>query len=142
MNSPKSSGTLEDLRVDIKVKLAALWAVVLFLYAYGDIFGFFRTGVIKEVMAGKISGIEISQAFLLGTSAYVLIPSAMVFLSLVLKPTWNRWTNIILGAAYALSVVAFAFGETWAYYIFLSVAECVLLLLIVWHAWRWPKLRV
>ena len=64
MNSTKS-GALEDPRVDVRVKLAALWAAVLFLYAYGDIFGFFRAGVIKDVMAGKISGIEISQAFLL-----------------------------------------------------------------------------
>ena len=139
MNST-NSGRLQDSRVDVKVKLAALWAAVLFLYAYGDIFGFFRTGVLKDVMTGKISGTEINQAFLLEASAYILIPSAMVFLSLVLKPTWNRWTNIVLGAAYALSVIGFAIGETWAYYIFLSVAECVLLFLIVWYAWRWPRL--
>ncbi len=139
MNSTKS-GALEDLRVDVKVKIAALWAAVLFLYAYGDILGFFRTGVIKDIMAGKISGIEISQAFLLETATYTLIPSAMLFLSLVLKPNVNRWTNIVFGAGYALSVVAFTIGETWAYYIFLSVAECVLLLLIVWYAWRWPRL--
>ena len=139
MNTTKS-GALEDLRVDVRVKLAALWAAVLFLFAYGDIFAFFRADVIKDVIAGKISGIEISQAFLLGTSAYILIPSAMVFLSLVLKPAWSRWTNIGFGAGYALSVVAFAIGETWAYYIFLTVAECVLLLLIVWYAWRWPRL--
>ena len=141
MNSTKS-GTLEDRGVDVKVKLAALWAAVLFLYAYGDIFGFFRTGTIKDVIAGKISGIEISQAFLLGTSAYIVIPSAMVFLSLILRSIWNRWTNIVLGAAYALSVVAFAIGESWAYYIVLSVAECVFLLLIVWYAWRWPRLSI
>jgi hypothetical protein len=30
-------------------------------------------------------------------------------------------------------------GETWAYFIFLSVAEIGLLLLIVWFAWTWPR---
>jgi hypothetical protein len=27
---------------------------------------------------------------------------------------------------------------TWAYFIVLSVAECALLLAIVWFAWKWP----
>jgi hypothetical protein len=30
-------------------------------------------------------------------------------------------------------------GETWVYYISMSVAEIALLLLIVWYAWTWPK---
>jgi Family of unknown function (DUF6326) len=134
------SGVLEDLRVDVRVKLAALWAAEVFLQANGDIIEFFRAGVLKDFLAGKTSGIEISQGILLGMSAYILIPTAMVFLSLVLKPVWNRWTNIVLGAAYVLSVVALTIGETWAYYIFLSIADSVLLLVIVWYAWRWPRL--
>jgi hypothetical protein len=63
----------------------------------------------------------------------------MVFLSLVLSPTVNRWTNIILPSLYVVSVVASAIGETSAYYWFLSIAESALLLLIVWYAWTWPR---
>ena len=128
----------DHLRIDVRVKIAALWAATLFLFAYGDIFGFFRPGVIQDVMAGTVSGIKVSQAFLLATSAYVAIPSAMVFLTLVLKPAINRWTNVVLGGLYAASVVLLTIGETWAYYYFLSAAETILLLVIVWYAWRWP----
>jgi len=135
----RNAGNLEAVRVDVKVKLAALWAAVLFLFAYGDIFGFFRTGVIKEIQAGRVSGVEISQTFLLAISVYIAIPSAMVFLSLVLRPSFNRWTHIVLSVVYAASVVLLTIGETWIYYIFLSVAETLLLLLIAWHAWRWPR---
>src|SRR5215471_5737420 len=91
----------------------------------GDIFGFFRPGLIQNVMAGKVSGLQVSQAFLLATSVYAAIPSAMVFLTLVLKPTMNRWTNVVLGGLYAASVVLLSIGETWAYYYFLSAAETI-----------------
>ncbi len=73
------------------------------------------------------------------TAVYVTIPSLMVFLSLVLKPQVNRWTNIVLAIVYAASIVFFCIGETWAYYIFLSILESVLLLIVVWYAWKWPK---
>ena len=65
----------------------------------------------------------------------------VVFLSLVLRPTVNRWTNIVLPCLYVVSIVASAIGEPSAYYWFLSIAESALLLLIVWYAWTWPTGR-
>jgi hypothetical protein len=141
-SSQKAAGALEDVKIPVKLKLSALWAATLFLYAYGDIFSFFRPEVIESVKAGKISGFQINQVFLLAVSIYILIPSAMVFLSLVLKPEVNRWANLIISVAYFATIVLSAIGETWAYYIFLSLAEAVLTLLIAWHAWKWPQQQV
>ena len=141
-SSQKAAGALEDVKIPVKLKLSALWAATLFLYAYGDIFGFFRPDVIESVKAGKIAGFQINQGFLLAVSIYILIPSAMVFLTLVLKPEVNRWANLIVSVAYFATIVLSAIGETWAYYIFLSLAESVLTLLIVWHAWKWPQRQV
>ena len=134
-----SNASLEDERINVRFKISALWIVLMFLYAYGDIFGFFRTGLIKEVMAGSISGIQITQGFLLGVSVYIAIASVMVFLSLVLRPRVNRWANIVVPILYIVSILVTLIGETWAYYYFLSVAECALLLLIVGYAWTWPR---
>jgi len=67
------------------------------------------------------------------------IPSLMVFLSLILKAKANRWTNIIVGIFEIVFVLGNLIGESWAYYIFGSIVEVVLLLLIVWYAWKWPK---
>ena len=141
-SSQKAAGALEDVKIPVKLKLSALWAATLFLYAYGDIFGFFRPDVIESVKAGKIAGFQINQVFLLAVSIYILIPSAMVFLTLVLKPEVNRWANLIISVAYFGTIVLSAIGETWAYYIFLSLAEAVLTLLIAWHAWKWPQHQV
>ena len=136
--SSASSRTFEDVKVGVRCKIAALWIAMLFLFAYGDIFGFFSPGRIEEVMAGEISGIAITQVFLFAVSLYIAIASVMVFLSLVLRPTVNRWTNIVLPSLYVVSIVASAIGETSAYYWFLSIAESALLLQIVWYAWTWP----
>jgi hypothetical protein len=137
--STSNSRILDDVRIGVRLKISALWIAMLFLFAYGDIFGFFRAGLIEEVIAGKVSGIKITEDFLFAVSVYIAIASLMVFLSLVLKPKVNRWTNIVLPILYIVSIVVSAIGETWAYYLFLSVAESSLLLLIVWYAWTWPK---
>jgi uncharacterized protein DUF6326 len=134
-----SSSTLEDVRVGVRLKISALWIAMLFLFAYGDIFGFFNPGQMEEVISGEISGIEITQVFLLAVSVYIAIASVMIFLSLVLRPTVCRWTNIVLAILYSVSIVASAIGETDAYYLFLSTAEIAMLLLIVRYAWTWPR---
>jgi hypothetical protein len=136
-----SSRTFEDVKVGVRCKLAALWIATLLLFAYGDIFGFYSPGQIQEVLAGQLSGMAITQGFLFAVSVYVAIASVMVFLSLVLTPTVNRWANIVLPILYVVSIVASAIGETSAYYRFLSITESALLLLIVWYAWTWPRLE-
>ena len=135
----QTTGMLEDAKINVKLKIAALWAAVMFLFAYGDIFGYFRPGLIAEIMAGNVAGNAIDQAFLMFTAAYVAIPSLMVFLSLVLKPGISRPANIVLSIGYAASILLFCVGESYVYYIFLSALECVLLLAIAWYAWKWPR---
>ena len=137
--STSNSKILEDERIGVRLKISALWIAMLFLFAYGDIFGFFRAGLIKDVIAGEVSGIKITQVFLFAVSVYIAIAGVMVFLTLVLKPRVNRWTNIVLPILYIVSIAASVIGEDWAYFYFLSIAESALLLLIIWYAWTWPK---
>ncbi len=139
--STSNSRILEDEKIGVRLKISALWVGVLFLFAYGDIFGFFAPGRIEDVIGGEVSGIEITQVFLLAISIYIAIASLMVFLSLVLRPRVSRWTNIVLPILYIVSIVVSAIGESSAYFLFLSVAESALLLLIIWYAWTWPGLK-
>lgn len=130
---------LEEMHVPVQLKLAAAWAGLMFLYAYGDIFAYFRPGFIEDVQAGEVSSFEINQVFLLAISIYVAIPAVMVFLSLVLKPRLNRRANVVLGAVYGATVLLSTVGEDYAYYFFLSVLEAGFAALVVWYAWRWPE---
>jgi hypothetical protein len=136
--STSSSGIVEYVRIGVRLKISALWIAMLFLFAYGDIFGFFQEGQIEEVIAGEVSGIEITETFLFAVSVYIAIASVMVFLTLVLRPAVCRSVNLVLAILYIAAIVAAAIGETDAYYLFLSAGEIALLLLILRYAWTWP----
>ena len=129
---------LEAFPVNVRVKISALWASMLFVFAYVDLFSFYRADVRADIAAGEIGGFTINQSFLLGTTAYVVIPALMVFGALVLRPRINRIVNIALSVVYALTIVGGAIGE-WNYYLLGSTVEVLLLAAVAYYAWTWPK---
>ena len=124
--------------VNVRMKISALWAAMLFVFAYVDIFSLYRSDFRADVEAGQVGGFTVGQSFLLGTTIYVVIPSLMVFGALVLRPGVNRVANIGLSIIYAGTIVAGAVGE-WNYYILGSAVEVALLAAIVYYSWTWPK---
>jgi len=143
MNTIKKTTELEDVKINLKIKLSALWAAVMFLYVYADIKAFFRPGIIEGLMAGKAGDFQITQGFLLVSAIIMTIPSVMIFLSLSLKAKANRWANIILGIVYTGIILGtLLMGGAWAYYILYGTVEIVLTGLIAWYAWKWPKQEV
>ena len=132
---------LQDTNVDVKVLLSSLWIAMLFVFAYVDIFGFWRADVINGALAGEVpgAGFEINQLFLVLTTIYILVPSLMVIVSLLAPPRMNRTINIVVSLTYVASVVVSMVGETWIYFILGSVVEVMLLLAIARVAWAWPR---
>jgi hypothetical protein len=128
---------LEPSNVNVRIKLSALWTSMLFVFAYVDLFSLYRPDFRADVEAGEIGGFTVNQSFLLGTTAYIVIPSLMVFLSLILRPRVNRIANIALSVMYALTIIAGAIGE-WNYYIFGSAIQVMQLAAIVYYTWTWP----
>ena len=121
---------LQPFTVNVRVKLSALWTAMLFVFAYVDLFSFFRPDVRADIEAGEVGGFAIGEGFLVATTVYILTPSLMVFGALALRPRLNRIVNITLAVVYALSIAAGAIGE-WNYYILGSVVEIALLAAIV-----------
>ena len=138
MNPINTTTQLEDVRINIKLRLSALWVAMMLLYVYADLLSLFRPGQIEEMIAGKMGPFPATQGSLIVASILMIIPAVMVFLSLALKPKVNRWVNIIFGALYTFVNISNLIGETWAYYIFFGIAEIVLTFAIAWHAARWP----
>ncbi len=139
----KTAGILKDVKIDTKIKLSALWIVLMFCYTYADILGFYAPGNIEELISGEIAGIQMTQGLLLGSAILMVIPSVMVFLSLMLKAKANRWTNIIVGIVY-MGVLGSTFltGRNPAYYILYAIVKAMLIVLVIWQAWTWPKEQV
>jgi Family of unknown function (DUF6326) len=129
----------EDSPVNVRIKLAAAWTSIMMIFAYVDIFMFYRADFRDQVETGKLAvGFKINQAFLLGTTIYVAIPSLMILGSMILPARINRIANIALAVLYALTIIAGAFGE-WRYYQFGSALEVILLAAICKYAWKWPQ---
>lgn len=128
----------QDYWINPRIKIAALWASMLFVYVYVDLFSLYRADVRADIEAGKIFAFTIGQGFLLGVTFYVVIPSLMLFLSLVLPVRLTRMANIVVAVLYAVTVVGGAIGE-WNYYILGSLIEVALLAGVAYSAWTWPK---
>jgi Family of unknown function (DUF6326) len=139
MNMNLQQRALEDIKVNVKLKLAALWASFMFLYIYVDYFGLYMPGHINNILAGKMWVINITPVILLTALASVTIPALMIFLSVALSAKVNRWTNIIVAVVYIPYTLFNLAGEAWIHMVFAAVVEVVLLLLIIRYAWKWPK---
>jgi len=137
MNTINKTTEKEDVKINVKMKLSALWVALMLLYIYADWFSLFRTGQIEEMISGRMGPFPVTQGSLLSASILMMIPAVMVFLSLTLKPKINRWVNIILGVLYTFVNISNLIGETWVYYIFSGVVEIVFTFLIVGYAWKW-----
>ncbi len=126
--------------IDVRIKLAALWASVTFCYLYGDYFELYT----PEKVEGLINGANIldSPTKLLIASIVLAIPSLMVALSVLLSRTLNRLLNLVFGFIFTLMMLFIGFNsmtEWYAFYVFLAFLESALTLCILWHAWNWKK---
>jgi hypothetical protein len=137
MNTINKTTEKEDVKINVKMKLSALWAALMFIYIYADILQQFMPGKLAKAMEGFMGPFPVTQASLLSASILMTIPAVMVFLSLTLKPKVNRWVNIIFGVVYTFVNINNFIGETWAFYLFFCTVEIALTFLIVRYAWKW-----
>ncbi len=141
MNTDKpTSNTLEDVKVNTKIKLSALWTSVTLCYIYGDYFELY----VPQKTQGLLNGENMldSPIKLFAASILLAVPALMVFLSLLLKPTINRQLNIVLGIFYTAIMVLIALTSItpWRlFYVFLAIVESCITALVAFYAWNWPK---
>ena len=131
---------LKDEPISVKIKIAALWASVMFCYVYGDYFDLYRPGKLQGMLQGTMGPLgSVTQGVLFGTAVLMVVPSLMIFLSVALAPAVNRWLNIVAGLIYTLIMLLIAVSGGWLFYRFLAVVEVALTSLVMWYAWRWPR---
>ncbi len=131
---------LEDFKVPVRIKLSALWTTVMFCYIYGDYFELY----VPQKVQGLLDGQHLLDSPLkLFLATFILsVPALMIFLCLVLTPKMTKWLNIGVGiffTIFTLLVGISSISEWMMFYVFLSVLESVLTLIIIWQAWTWKK---
>lgn len=143
MNTQNTSqNVLEDIKVSLKLKIATLWASLMFLIIYLDYFALYMPNTIKDILKGRVFVFDISQIFLLVVLALVTLPALMIFLSVALPAKINRWANIIIAAVNIPFILFNLAGEAWLHMVFGAIIEVVLLCLIINYAYKWPRIEI
>lgn len=131
---------LENPKINIKIKLAALWTSVTLCYLYGDYFELYTPDKVNSLISGE-NNLD-SPIKLLIASLILAISSLMVAASVLLKPNINRILNILFGSLFTIMMVVigiYSTHEWYLFYVFLAFLESMVTALIVWYAWSWPK---
>ncbi|MDH7445983.1 DUF6326 family protein [Aquimarina sp. 2201CG14-23] len=134
----KKTKILKNTKIDIKIKLAALWLIFMFLYIYTDFYKLYLPKKIEEIMAGKIDEFDITQMSLLLIAIVTIIPACMIYLSLIMNAKSNRLLNIIFGIFHLAIGIVNIIGTTWHFYMFYGALLIIVSILIVLTAWKWP----
>jgi len=135
---------LTDTAIDIKIKLAALWAAVMFCYVYGDFFTLFVPGRIENLMKGDSGAGDSSPVKLLLFAIMMTIPSLMIFISVAAGAGIGRVLNMIFGVFFSLIMVMVVYtslGEWMIFYTYLGIIEIGLTGTIFYLSFKWPKIQ-
>ena len=123
---------------DVQITISVLWVAVMLSSLMGDVLRFYEPGIIKQIIAGEVEGMQQTHRGLLVSATFMAIPIVMVVLSMTLNYNANRWANIIF------SIFFFGFTLIWllvkpppAYKILLGSVGLVCNALIVWYAYMW-----
>ena len=131
---------LENLKINIKIKLALLWASVMFCYIYEDYFELYVPKRIERIISGE--SLLNTPMKLFAASFVLIIPALMIFLSILLQPKLSRFLNLIFGIFYTALMlwIAIHYSDKWLRFaIVFAIVESLITALIVWYAWKWPR---
>jgi len=134
---------LEDIKVNVRIKLALLWTSLMSLYIYADYFELMTPGKLERMMQLQTPMGPASPGLLISFAVLLIIPALMIGLSVFLPPQLCKWMNLIFGVIYAIIsvlIIKADFGSEWHNFIVLyNVIELFVLAAIIWQALRWPS---
>lgn len=138
--SERINSNLEDVKINVKIKLSVLWTTVTLLYLYGDYFELYVPQKVEGLFNGEHLLDNPVKLFL--ASVLLAIPAAMVLLSILVKPSLSKWLNILFGIFFTgiMLLIAFTSFSPWrSFYVFYALLESSITMLIVWYALKWPR---
>jgi hypothetical protein len=136
---------VHDRPTDRRAILSTLWIFAVLNYLYADVMTLFfqpalRPEAWRELQAGLVGTIQITQGFALIAAILMEIAIAMVLLSRALGYRLNRWANIGAGLLHTGAVSwSLSEGAIDLFYVFFATVEIACTLFIVWYAWTWSR---
>lgn len=114
-------------KTDVKIILAALWAMHFLLWTFGDM-----ASLLQEITAPVENNLLLFVAVPLA-----IIQALMIFLSLVGKAKLMRWVNIIVALVFVLFNIGFIAEARFGWEYLLGAGYLLFNGLLIWYAWKW-----
>ena len=97
--------------LSVRLKLAAVWTALMFLFVYADLLSFFRPGELDDISAGNMGPVDVSQGSLLIAAIVVTIPALMIVVSAAAPFPWSagsasEWASSTFSSVSATSSVS------------------------------------
>ncbi len=122
-------------QMNTKSKLSTLWIVVIINLLFADILSIMVELVNKNTL-DIIGEVTVTMAI---AAVITNIPILMIYFSRALKHSINRMLNIIAGVITIIFVIGG--GSLAPHYIICAGIEVILLVIIIWSAWRWVDIE-
>ena len=129
MNGKKEKVSVEEMKVNVKFILAALWTGHFLLWSFGDMASLLQ----------KMNEPVDNNHLLFVAVPLALIQALMIYFSLAGKAKYMRWANIILALVFAVFNVVFITEAQFGWEYLLGAGYLLFNILIVWQAWKWSK---
>ena len=129
MNGKKEKVSVEEMKVNVKFILAALWTGHFLLWSFGDM------ASLLQKMNEPID----NNLLLFVAVPLALIQALMIYFSLAGKAKYMRWANIILALVFAVFNLGFIAESQFGWQYLLGAGYLLFNVLIVWKAWKWSK---
>ena len=123
-----------------KIRIALLWLFMAVAMSAHSVLSFMDPGAME-----KLAAMEMGPGMMLFMAIFWWVPLVMAVLSISLKDSANRWTNMVLGIVFTLLNLGHFIehvAEPSAEQILIVGSTVVVTAFIAWYAWKWPKQEV
>jgi len=111
----------------------------MFCFIYGDYFELYTPYKLTGMLDGQIGPLgDVTQGKLLGTSIMMTVPSLMAAFSALSAPALCKWVNIVVDSI-LVGITVLVIQGSWTFYVYFGIVEILLLVSIIWIAWKWPS---
>lgn len=121
--------TLDDVKINVKIILAALWAAHFLLWTFGDM-----VSLMQEFYSPIADNLLLFVAVPLA-----VIQASMIFLSLAGKAKVIRWVGIIAALVFVALNIGFMVDAHTGWEYLLGTGYLLFNVLIIWYSLKWPK---
>ena len=118
---------------DVPIRLAATWTALMLVYLLGDVLRIFA----GDFHAGEIGGLKATQAIWVAAALIMLVPIAMLLVSVTFDGQIARWMHIVAaGGLFAFNLIGLPTYPGWYDRILIGVG-LLINALTIWIAWGW-----